>query len=388
MQTETITCQTLMMDFAADTGLLGTLVTPRRYLWTDAFAVCNFLELYRQTDDQTFLQLAIQLVDQVHHILGRHRSDSVHQGWLSGRAEEDGQQHPTIAGLRIGKELHERLPGEAPDEALEWQQDGQYFHYLTQWMHALNCLATTTRRALYLQWAQELAKAVHAAFVYSPGNGAVKRMYWKMSVDLSRPLVQSMGQHDALDGLVTYLQLEAAAQYFPNNPNLPGLKNEIQDMRAMCAGNHWATLDALGIGGLAVVANRQFQLEASDNYSAAPATCKLLEDIAISMQAYQQQNRLHLAAEFRLPFRELGLAIGFHALAKIQRHPAIQNNQIKNPDRLQSQLDKLSNYRKLQEQIEKFWLNPLHETARTWQEHAEINKVMLATCLAPETYLS
>jgi hypothetical protein len=249
MQTETITCQTLMMDFAADTGLLGTLVTPRRYLWTDAFAVCNFLELYRQTDDQTFLQLAIQLVDQVHHILGRHRSDSVHQGWLSGRAEEDGQQHPTIAGLRIGKELHERLPGEAPDEALEWQQDGQYFHYLTQWMHALNCLATTTRRALYLQWAQELAKAVHAAFVYSPGNGAVKRMYWKMSVDLSRPLVQSMGLHDALDGLVTYLQLEAAAQYFPNNPNLPGLKNEIQDMRAMCAGNHWAPWMHLVLGG-------------------------------------------------------------------------------------------------------------------------------------------
>ena len=28
-------------------------------------------------------------------------------------------------------------------------------------------------------------------------------MYWKLSIDLSRPLVASMGQHDPLDGLVT-----------------------------------------------------------------------------------------------------------------------------------------------------------------------------------------
>ena len=39
-----------------------------------------------------------------------------------------------------------------------------------------------------------------------------KRMYWKLSIDLSRPLVASMGQHDPLDGLVTCAQLEATAR--------------------------------------------------------------------------------------------------------------------------------------------------------------------------------
>jgi hypothetical protein len=31
-------------------------------------------------------------------------------------------------------------------------------------------------------------------------------IYWKMSIDLSRALVPSMGQHDPLDGFVTYVQ--------------------------------------------------------------------------------------------------------------------------------------------------------------------------------------
>ena len=34
-------------------------------------------------------------------------------------------------------------------------------------------------------------------------------MYWKMSIDLSRPLVNSMGHHDPLDALVTYMELRA-----------------------------------------------------------------------------------------------------------------------------------------------------------------------------------
>ncbi|MFO7724292.1 MAG: hypothetical protein R6V45_01980 [Oceanipulchritudo sp.] len=34
----------LMEDFARRTGLTGTSA-PRRYLWTNAFAVCNYLPL-------------------------------------------------------------------------------------------------------------------------------------------------------------------------------------------------------------------------------------------------------------------------------------------------------------------------------------------------------
>ncbi|MDD5167966.1 MAG: hypothetical protein PHN75_04045, partial [Syntrophales bacterium] len=202
----------LMMEFAEETGLSGDHRPPRRYLWTDAFAVCNFLELHRQTGDVKYMKLALLLVDQVHNVLGRHRADEVRTGWISGLSDGEGRLHPTQGGLRIGKAMNERMPGEPFDERLEWDRDGQYYHYLTKWMHALYRVGLVTKDAEYYRWAMELAKAVHAKFVYRSSSGGPKRMYWKMSIDLSRPLVPSMGHHDPLEGLITYSELRAAAE--------------------------------------------------------------------------------------------------------------------------------------------------------------------------------
>ncbi len=98
----------IMTEFADLTGLSSAGKTPRRYLWTDAFAVCNFLELYRQTGAEKYKDLALRLVDQVHNILGRHREDDPRTGWISGLDEREGKMHPTIGGLRIGKKMNER----------------------------------------------------------------------------------------------------------------------------------------------------------------------------------------------------------------------------------------------------------------------------------------
>jgi len=113
-----------MMEFARETGLLPVSSAPRRYLWTDAFAVCNFLGLYQETGGEEFKDLALQLVDQVHDTLGRHREDDSRTGWISGLDEEQGRKHPTLGGLRIGKELNERGIRDPFDELLEWDQDG------------------------------------------------------------------------------------------------------------------------------------------------------------------------------------------------------------------------------------------------------------------------
>jgi len=43
--------QRIMTDFAERTGLTAGSRRPKRYLWTDAFAVCNFLELFQQTGE-------------------------------------------------------------------------------------------------------------------------------------------------------------------------------------------------------------------------------------------------------------------------------------------------------------------------------------------------
>jgi hypothetical protein len=80
----------IMEEFTLKTGLDPVKSLPKRYLWTDAFAVCNFLELQRQNHDQRFLELALRLVDQVHHTLGRHHGDDPRVGWISGLKEEEG----------------------------------------------------------------------------------------------------------------------------------------------------------------------------------------------------------------------------------------------------------------------------------------------------------
>ncbi|MBF8293014.1 MAG: hypothetical protein HW392_1841, partial [Steroidobacteraceae bacterium] len=179
-----------MDEFAVTTGLTGP-APPRRYLWTDAFAVCNFLGLHRESGNGHDLDLALRLVDQVHHVLGRHRQDDSRQGWISGLAEEEGERHPTRGGLRIGKELPERRADQPFDPRAEWDRDGQYFHYLTQWMHALHRVAVEMGRPVFHQWAVELAQTAHARFTRPDSPGGQQRMVWKMSVDLDRVLVPS-----------------------------------------------------------------------------------------------------------------------------------------------------------------------------------------------------
>src|SRR6478672_4644359 len=99
MQENIAQAQMLMDAFAARTGLTGG--AQRRYLWTDAFAVCNFLGLRVATGDARYDDLASGLIRSVHDVLGKQRPDAAKSGWLSGLSDNDGQAHPTLAGLRI-----------------------------------------------------------------------------------------------------------------------------------------------------------------------------------------------------------------------------------------------------------------------------------------------
>ena len=45
-----------------------------RYLWTDAFAVCNFLTLFVESQQEQYLEQAKALIEQVHNILGKDRT--------------------------------------------------------------------------------------------------------------------------------------------------------------------------------------------------------------------------------------------------------------------------------------------------------------------------
>jgi hypothetical protein len=374
----------IMTEFADLTGL-SSPKTPQRYLWTDAFAVCNFLELYNRTGDSKHLQLALRLVDQVHYILGRHREDDSRKGWISGLDEKEGERHPTIGGLRIGKKINERRPADPFDERMEWDRDGQYYHYLTKWMHALSRVSRITGDSTYNLWAIELAKTAHAKFTYIPSSSGRKRMYWKMSIDLSYPLVPSMGHHDPLDGFVTYNQLQAGATFFKGSA--PDLSAEISDMADTCKGKSWVTEDPLGIGDLLCNAYKAAQLAVGGHFEETGLPGILLDSSLPGLESYAGRNLLELPAGYRLAFRELGLAIGLRAAEKmrelIEQNPAFFNK--KQP--LYPRIEALTEYVPLAKRIETFWLEHRNRDV-SWIEHRHINMVMLATSLAPDAYLT
>jgi hypothetical protein len=381
--------QEIMLDFARLTGLEPASDHPRRYLWTDAFAVCNYLELFRQTNDKTYLDLALRLVDQVHHTLGRHRDDDPRRGWISGLDEQEGERHPTARGLRIGKRLNERKADEPPIERLEWDQDGQYYHYLTKWMHALNRVSKVTVDPTYLRWAIELAEAAHARFTCAPPYGGRKRMYWKMSIDLTYPLVPSMGQHDPLDGFVTYSELQAAATGDFAESSLPDLKNEIANMAGICQGTSvsLATDDPLGIGGLLFDASRIAQLMIQSGFKYESLLETVVGSALLGMDAFTSGNSLGYPAEYRLAFRELGLSIGLNAIENLQKGIE-ENPSLFRRESLYRRVEAIRGYVPLRETIEQFWTDSKNRETATWIEHREINMVMLATSLAPGEFLT
>jgi hypothetical protein len=88
----------LMGGFAERTGVTSDR-PQQRYLWTDSFAVCNFLGLWRATGDDQYRRLALRLVDDVHRVLGRHRGDDQRRGYLSRYAQEGEPEGPAATRL-------------------------------------------------------------------------------------------------------------------------------------------------------------------------------------------------------------------------------------------------------------------------------------------------
>ncbi|KAJ9155103.1 Vacuolar amino acid transporter 3 [Pleurostoma richardsiae] len=188
-----------------------------RYLWTDAFGVLNLITLYRETGSATYLQLARRLVRTVHDVLGSTRDGSSR---LPGATDAE----PLRGGLRIGK-----AEARGPDG------DGQYHHYLTLWMFALNRLALAAGEPAYNALAVQLAEAVHPRFVLRGPGGEAARMVWKVSADMREVLVPSEGHLDAATGYVVCGLLREAAERFgqTDRERQPVLENEMDDYREL-----------------------------------------------------------------------------------------------------------------------------------------------------------
>ena len=108
----------------------------------------------------------------------------------------------------------------------------------------------------------------------------------------------------------------------------------------------------------------------------------------------------------RLAFRELGLAIGLHAVHRLceemhtldavvadhsadKDHPQQQQQIVAFSARSKRWLQRVEAQAPLAiaQRIENFWLDKAHQQFATWRDHEDINEVMLATSLAPNSFL-
>jgi hypothetical protein len=366
----------LMQRFARRTGLTGGAES-RRHLWTDAFAVCNFIGLAEAGIDPKGIDTACRLVDHVHGQLGRYRRDDRRVGPIGGRNEAAFEDAPTGGGLRIGKPLPERRPGQLFDARLEWGRDGQYFHYLTRWMHALERLAEATEDPVYHRWAVALSAVAHDAFVVRDRHDQPRTMVWKMDTDLSRVLVESMGLHDPVDGWIAAKVL--AASHHADDAERAALERQAETYRALGARRNWATMDPLGTGGLLVHAWRLWR----SGSEREPATIvRLLDAAANGLESARAEGVLRGSPAQRTAFRELGLALGLRAADRLV--DALGDDAA---DDIIRALAPVRSHRDLARFVQSTWWSAANQVGNRWREHRDINEVTLAACLAPDGYL-
>ncbi|PTU20488.1 hypothetical protein P175DRAFT_0531825 [Aspergillus ochraceoroseus IBT 24754] len=276
-----------------------------RYLWTDAFGLLNLVTLHQETRrsnpdaNNPYLVLARRLAETVHDVLG-HTRDGASR--LPGASDAN----PLGGGLRIGKVNEYGSDG-----------DGQYHHYLTLWMFALNRLSLATGDPAYNQQAIALARAIHRPFFINRGSDR-PRMVWKMDVNLSRPLVASEGNLDPIDGFVVFrlLQATAAATMHDGDGDGDGdgresvLTEEIQDYHRVMKrkGDHFVSGDPLDLGMTLWTAHWFAEKEEW----ATRLVDRCFEQI---YDLFEINRYLDRNIKYRLAFREFGTCMGIRCMS-------------------------------------------------------------------------
>jgi hypothetical protein len=109
------------------------------------------------------------------------------------------------------------------------------------------------------------------------------------------------------------------------------LEREIEEAAALCRGAAWATDDPLGIGALLTSAYRLAAMIVDRGIEGGELLERIVAAAEVGLAAYARGEALAEPASRRLAFRELGLAIGLHALERI---PALTAKAQRVPKRL------------------------------------------------------
>ncbi|KAL4965838.1 uncharacterized protein BDV14DRAFT_199613 [Aspergillus stella-maris] len=330
-----------------------------RYLWTDAFGVLCLLTLHTETnrlhqsksqqqaeaesESNHYLILASRLIENVHDTLGYTRDGTRR---LSGAIDSK----PLGGGLRIGKIDEGGSDG-----------DGQYHHYLTLWMFALNRMSLAANESAYNQLAIQLARAIHVPFFMNRSSDR-PRMVWKLSMELDTVLVGSEGNLDPIDGFVMMRLLQSTAVKYGEGEVL---KDEIDDYARVMKrkGEHFVSSDPLDLGMTMWTVQWVYEEEWA---------AKLAERCFEQIYALFEENRyLARSKARRLPFREFGTALGIRCIAEQD-----------------SEKERSVDLRVYADQIVDCWTPEMRSSMQGGEmdELRPINRVMFAAALIPGAF--
>jgi hypothetical protein len=156
----------------------------------------------------------------------------------------------------------------------------------------------------------------------------------------------------------------------------------------LCQHGNWTTDDPLGLGGLLFDACRLCQLPREEGLNDVRLLEELMDACRDGLIALLAGRPLNRPASHRLAFRELGLAIGLRALPSIIDDIAKDRTRLGSSPILRRTVDLLLPYESLAEKIISFWVPHAQHCDASWLAHQNINDIMLATALMPDTFLS
>ena len=204
-----------------------------------------------------------------------------------------------------------------------------------------------------------------------------------MSIDLRRPLVPSMGQHDPLDGFLTCDELRITASALGSAAGGPQLQDELDGLAEMVASGDLMTDDPLGIGGL--LDGRRLGIAAREprRTDGRGARVEGAGGSARGPHALRTPERFGnrpaggwLSGSWGWPSACAPWEAMPDELARMAgRSPSPQ---------LVALVEALGRDVPLTETIVPFWLDPHQQRAATWSEHLDINEVMLAANLVAD----
>lgn len=185
----------------------------------------------------------------------------------------------------------------------------------------------------------------------------------------------------------SWLPSSAAASRFTGT-SFDSLEAEIAALDTLTGGIDWTTSDPLGLGGLLTDCHRLLELVVRGRSRDFGLLERLLDASVDSLGGIARRQPFDAVAEDRLAFRELGLAIGLAVLPRMLPVIEREAKALDPQGTLRARLEQLAEFGRLRDRIETFWRRPANRAGASWQEHRDINDVMLATSLVPDEFLS